>query len=259
MGSDQPAFAEERRQQIADLVTARGRVRITELAELLKVTEPTVRKDLGVLERQRVLRRTHGGAIAVKPQLEPTIDDRSLRHAESKRRIAQACVHHIERGDSIFLDTGTTVQMIADLLYQPNVNVLTNALGVAAALANRPAIRHTVLGGQYRPLGGSLVGPVALDTLTRFTVNTAFIGASGLTTDGVTVADIAEGQIKQTVIDHARHVVLAIDSSKFGQTDFVRICGLDRIDTVITDAAGDDVRAWCSQHQTELEIVGCEP
>jgi DeoR family fructose operon transcriptional repressor len=256
MSSDPPVFAEERRQRIADIVAAQGRVRIADLVDILNVTEPTIRKDLRELERQRLLRRTHGGAIAIQPRYEPTIEDRSLLHREAKERIADACLDEIARGDSIFLDSGTTVEMIAERIDRLHVNVLTNALGVATILADKPAIRHTLIGGQLRPLGGSMIGPVALENLAKFTVNVAFIGASGLTSEGISVADIAEAQIKQAVIDRARRVVVAMDSSKFGTTDFVMVCGLDRVDMIITDEANADVARWCEGHQVALRAVG---
>jgi DeoR family fructose operon transcriptional repressor len=248
-------FAEERHQVILEAVRAQGRVRLADLVTTLGVTEPTVRKDLSELQRRNLLRRTHGGAIAVEPHHELTVHDRSRRHREAKQRIARAANAVIEPGASVFLDSGTTVEAIAAGLTAPDVNVLTNALGVAHLLAGRADIRHTLLGGQLRPLGGSLVGPVALDTLRRFTVDVAFLGASGLTADGVTVADVAEAQIKQSVLGRARRVVLALDSSKFGAADFVTVCGLDRIGTLITEAVTPEVTAWCRDHDVELMIA----
>jgi DeoR family fructose operon transcriptional repressor len=256
MSTEKHLFAEERRQRILALVEAQGRVRIAELQAALKVSEPTIRKDLSLLEQARKLRRTHGGAIAVRPQVEPTIDDRSALNAEAKELIAKACLQEIARGDSVFLDSGTTVQRIANLLDQSHVNVVTNALGVAAVLADRPAIRHTLLGGSVRSLGGTLVGPVALETLRRFTVNTAFISASGFSDNGISVADVADAQVKEAVIERARRVIVPVDSSKFGVDDFVTVCPLDRIDMVITEAAGDDVRSLCESHGVQLEVVG---
>ncbi|MFS8104729.1 DeoR/GlpR family DNA-binding transcription regulator [Lentzea alba] len=255
MPAEQPVFAEERQQKILAMVNAQGRVRIAELVTLLKVSEPTIRKDLSALEEQRLVRRTHGGAIAVHTQFERTIAARSELHGAAKDLIAKACLAEIVAGDSIFLDSGTTVQRIAEALDQVHVNVLTNALGVAATLADRPMVRHTLLGGSVRSLGGTLVGPVAIETLGRFTVNTAFISASGFTQDGVSVADVAEAQVKQAVIERARRVVLAVDSSKFGVQDFVAVCPLDRIDVVITEAACDDVKAICAEHGVRLMIV----
>jgi len=253
--TERPAFAEERRGRILAMVETQGRVRIAELVSLLNVSEPTVRKDLSALEQQRLLRRTHGGAIAVTPRFEPTIDDRGALHGEAKDLIARGCLDEITRGDSIFLDSGTTVRRIADLLDEPHVNVLTNALGVASALADRPGIRHTLLGGSVRSLGGTLVGPVTLDTLSRFTVNVAFLSASGFTGAGISVADVSDAQVKQAVIERARRVVVALDSSKFGIDDFVTVCELDRIDLVITEAAGDEIQALCAAHGVRLKIV----
>jgi DeoR family fructose operon transcriptional repressor len=255
--SSELIFAEERRQRILAMVGANGRVRIAELVAVLGVSEPTIRKDLSLLERERFLRRTHGGAIAVRPQLEPTIDDRSMLNAEAKDVIARACVAEIARGDSVFLDSGTTVQRIARLIDQEHVNILTNSLPVATALADKPpSIRHTLLGGTVRSLGGTVVGPIALETLTRFAVNVAFVSASGLSESGISVADVAETQIKQAVIERARKVVVPIDSSKFGLTDFITVCGLDRIDLVITEAATDEIRELCADHGVELRAVG---
>lgn len=248
-------FAEERRQRILDAVRAQGRVRLPDLVEMLGVTEPTIRKDLSDLHDRRLLRRTHGGAIAVEPRLEQTLHDRGGQHRDAKRRIAEACRAEIRRGASVFLDSGTTVQAIAEGLEPLDLNILTNALGVAHAVAARPGLRHTLLGGTVRPLGGSLVGPIALETLARFTVDVAFIGASGLTEDGISVADVAEAQLKQAVIDRARRVVAPMDSSKFGAADFVTVCPLDRLDLIITEHPTDDAARWCHDHGVELRTA----
>jgi DeoR family fructose operon transcriptional repressor len=255
MPREQPVFAEERRQRIVDAVAAQGRVRLADLVEILGVTEPTIRKDLSELQRRRLLRRTHGGAIAVQSHLEVPIHDRSLQHLEAKQLIARACRAEIHPGESVFLDSGTTVEAIADGLETPDINVLTNAFAVANLVADRPGIRHTLIGGQVRSLGGSLVGPIALETLTRFSVDIAFIGASGLTEHGISVADVAEAQIKQSVIDRARRVVVAMDSSKFGTSDFVAVCGLDRIDMIVTERATANVARWCETYDVTLRLA----
>jgi DeoR family fructose operon transcriptional repressor len=183
------------------------------------------------------------------------MDPRGALHGEAKDLIARACLEEIARGDSIFLDSGTTVQRIADLLDQAHVNVLTNALGVAQGLADKPTIRHTLLGGSVRSLGGTVVGPVALDTLSRFTVNVAFISASGFTGAGISVADVGDAQVKQAVIERARRVVVPVDSSKFGVEDFVAVCELDRIDLVVTESASDEIRAVCAAHGVRLKVA----
>ena len=188
-----PVFAAERRGKILEVVEARGRVRVRELAEMIGVTEPTIRKDIIDLHSQHKLRRTHGGAIALRPAYEPDIPTRESVNTEAKLAIARACLAEIRDGDAVFLDSGTTVNAISDLLagtaiagslsdeapVPRNVNVLTNSLEVARRLAAVGHIRHTVLGGQYRPVGACFVGPLAVSTLQQFTLNVAFIGVTG--------------------------------------------------------------------------------
>ena len=117
-------------------------------------------------------------------------------------------------GDAIYLDSGTTTLRIAELLTARNVNALTNGIAVAAALAEKPTVRHTLLGGVLRPSAGAVAGALAVENLARFTVSTAFIGATGLTEDGITVADNNEAQLKAAVLGRARRVVVPVDASK---------------------------------------------
>jgi DeoR/GlpR family transcriptional regulator of sugar metabolism len=258
------AFAQERHARILELLAERGRIRNTELADLLGVTEPTVRKDVADLARQRRLNRVHGGAIALRPVFEPDLDTRVTRNAEAKTKIARACLALITAGDAVYIDSGTTMLRLAEHLadaetgsaadrHAPrNINVLTNALAVAQILAARPGIRHTVLGGSYRPVGGCFVGPLALANLGEFTVNIAFLGVTGLTEHGFTVADQAEAQVKRAVADRARRVVVAMDHTKLGTADFVKICDLDAVGTIVTDDPNDYLTALCQERGVEL-------
>ena len=113
---EEPIFADERQQQIADLVTAHGKVRTAQLTTLLGVTEPTLRKDLSVLEERGLLKRTHGGAVSVRPPLEQEVANRVAYNAEAKQAIALACVQEISEREAIFLDSGTTVFQLAQCL-----------------------------------------------------------------------------------------------------------------------------------------------
>lgn len=257
------AFAEERHQHILELLAERGRVRNTELSDLLGVTEATIRKDVSDLASQHRLQRTHGGAIAVRSLLEPDLPARVQTNTEAKRRIAVACTKLVQPGDAIFLDSGSTVLGIARSLIERtrlhpqvlNLNVLTNALGVAQTLVDQPGIRHTVLGGILRPAGGCFVGPLTLDDVNRFTVNTAFIGVTGLADESFTVADLSEAQIKRAVIDRARRVVVPMDHTKLGASDFASICSLDAVTTIVTDESNDYLSDVCSSSSVELVVA----
>lgn len=254
------AFAQERHAKILQLLDERGRIRNRELAALLGVVEPTIRKDVADLARQRLLHRTHGGAIAARPAYEPDLPARVTRNIDAKSRIAATCLSLINDGDAVFLDCGSTVLRIAELLTDTNdpnrspsnVNVLTNALGVAQALAGHAGVRHTVLGGTYRPAGGCFVGPLTLTDLTTFTVNIAFIGVSGLTEYGFSVADLGEAQVKRGVIDRSRRVVVAMDHTKLGTADFAKVCDLDTVAAVVTNSPNAYLTQLCAAASVDL-------
>jgi DeoR/GlpR family transcriptional regulator of sugar metabolism len=253
---DGPVFADERQARIAELVSVRGRARIGELAEAFGVTEPTIRKDLSALQERGLLKRTHGGALAVHPIVDRELAGRRGAHESDKEAIAAACVQLMRDGDSVFLDSGTTVEAVARKLAGDNgqlrLSVLTSSIGVATALADVPSIDCVLLGGQLRRVDGSVVGDLALENLQRFTFSTAFLGVSGFSELGISVGSLAEASLKSAVIERARRVVLAVDHSKVGATDFARISDLDPVDVVVMDEASPAVRELCSTYDIEL-------
>lgn len=187
-----------------------------------------------------------------------------MREHEAKEAIAQLCVAELKPGDAIFIDSGSTTQLIADLLAATpdpprpsHLTVLTNSIGVAQAVSEVPGIEHVLLGGHVRRVAGSVVGSLTLENLSRFVVNVAFIGVSGLSEGGVTVADLEEARLKAAVIGRARSVAAPLDHTKLGTTHFAKICDLADIDVVITDASDEDTRRLCAKHGIRLvEPVG---
>jgi DeoR/GlpR family transcriptional regulator of sugar metabolism len=255
-GGEGHVFADERQARIAELVAVRGRARIGELAQLFGVTEPTIRKDLKVLHAQGLLKRTHGGALALQPSVEREFAGRQASHTGAKEAIARRCLRLIQDGDSVFLDSGTTVHAIASAIAGHRdglrLSALTTSLGVATTLADIPGIDCVLLGGQLRRVDGALVGALTLENLERFTFALAFIGVSGFSELGPSVGSLAEAAVKADAIERARRVVLALDHSKVGTTDFARIAGLDVVDVVVMDETTPAVQELCASYDIEL-------
>jgi DeoR/GlpR family transcriptional regulator of sugar metabolism len=244
-------------------VATRGRARIADLAPMLGVTEVTIRKDLRALQDRGLLKRTHGGAIALTPLVGRDLSERLGRNRAAKEAIARRCVEMIGDGHSIFLDSGTSVDAIARALFRSggriprNLSVLTNALDIAEAAAQAPGVDHVLVGGELRASSRALVGPIALQALQRFTVSLAFIGVSGFSQAGISVSSMAEAEVKATVIENARKVVVPLDHTKVGATDFARVCGLDEIDVVVMDKRVPAVEELCAAHDVQL-VTGYE-
>ncbi len=261
-----PEFAEERRARIVELVNSRGRVKVSDLAEQLQVTQPTIRKDIAVLDGEHKLKRTHGGALATRsPAYEVEVETRRFSHVEQKQEIARACLQLVGRNDSIYLDAGTTSLAIAESIadeagspgarFGANLNVLTNSIPVARTLSSRGSVHCTVVGGQYRPIADSFVGPLALQAIQQFTVNIAFLGVTGISGDQFSVADLGEADVKRAVIQHARRAVVPMDHSKLGLSDFVGVCRLGEVDSVIMDRAEPYFAELCSANDVELIVA----
>jgi len=261
--TDGPAFASERQARIAELVATRGRARIGQLATQFGVTEPTIRKDLTALEQRGLLKRTYGGALALHPIVDREFAGREATNRAGKAAIARACLGLLRDGDSVFLDSGTTVDAVARALAtgagqreRLRLSVLTNTLAVASALADVQGIDCVLLGGHLQPVEGSLVGPLALENLQRFAFSVAFLGVSGFSEAGISVGSLSEAAVKAAVIERARRVVVATDHAKVGATDFARISGLDDIDVVVMDRTTPAVAEVCEAHGIQLIEAG---
>jgi DeoR/GlpR family transcriptional regulator of sugar metabolism len=256
------AFATERRERIWRLVNERGRVRTSELARLFEVTEPTIRKDIAELESRDLLRRTHGGAVARRPMTEVPEGERVRKFVAEKQRIARACLELINSGDAIFLDGGTTMIQLAMLLADRaaggprDVKVITNSFAVAEMLGDRLDEHPVILGGRYRPQGRCFVGPLTMKSLEQFRVDVAFIGVTGVSGEGAFAADIGEAEIKGAVAKRAARVIIPMDHSKVGLTDFVEVCPLSAVDSIVTDTPDEQLAEWAQAQDVSLIFAG---
>lgn len=259
------AFVMERRERIWRLVSERGRMRTSELAREFDVTEPTIRKDIADLEARHLLRRAHGGAVARGPMTEVPVDERERKFVAEKQRIARACLELIDHGDAIFLDGGTTTMQIALLLADraegapQAVKVITNSFTIAEVLSGRVEEHPIVLGGRYRPQGRCFVGPLAMRSLEQFRVDLAFIGVTGTNGDGVFAADISEAEVKSAVTTRAARVVIPMDHSKVGLTDFVEVCPLTSVDQIVTDQHDEQLSEWARTSEVTVTAAGTTP
>ena len=230
------ALAAERLDQIRDLVRSRRVIRLQELCREVDVSMATARRDLEELEKCGELRRVHGGAVSVESRLEePLFDDKTALAAREKQRIAAAALARIQPDETIYLDGGSTVLALAQLLRdRQNLTVVTNSLRAAIELSGAGP-RLILVGGELRRLSQTVVGPLTRSVLEELHVDRAFMGTMGLSGEGMTTTDAGEAFTKELVMRRAREVVLLTDSSKAGKILFARAGRLEQVHLVITD------------------------
>ncbi|TFC35333.1 DeoR/GlpR family DNA-binding transcription regulator [Cryobacterium sp. TMT2-42-4] len=245
--------AHQRREQIQRLVGERGFVRVRELREAFGVSGVTARADLDVLESAGTVQRVHGGAVPAAPPSGRPLREFSFEEALAssvlpKQQIGVLAAALVTSGQSILLDVGTTTLSLAHALLArtdlTDVVIITNGLSIALAL--EPAIpRFTVIvtGGSLRPLQHSLVEPLARTVLSQVHADLAFIGCNGVDAGyGVTNINLPEAGVKTLMLAAATRAVVVADASKLGQVHLGQVGPLRAFDTLVTDAAADEVR-----------------
>ncbi|MFB7587078.1 DeoR/GlpR family DNA-binding transcription regulator [Streptomyces sp. NPDC056169] len=264
---------QERWSKLLELLAVEGRIDVEEAAESVGVSPATIRRDLDGLAEQRMLVRTRGGAIAHGVSYELPLRYKSSRHASEKQRIAAAVVELLGVGDVVGLNGGTTTTEVARAMAlqaggsppgEPWENtsgttytVVTNALNIAGELAVRPQIKIVVTGGVARPQTYELVGPLTAGVLNEVVLDVAVLGVDGVDPQlGVMTHQEDEAAISRLFTERARKVILATDSSKMGRRAFARICGLDRVDVLVTDSGlAPDLAARITEAGIEVVTV----
>lgn len=236
----QPASADivaARHRAILEIARHTGSVSVDTLADQLGVTPQTIRKDLNQLARRSMLARVHGGAVVTSGVDNLDYAERRLVAAGAKSAIGAAAAALVPDGASLFINIGSTTEEIArHLVDHRDLMVITNNLNVVDILADRPGIEVIAAGGRVRPSDRAVVGALAMDFIRGFKVDMALIGASAIDPDGSFLDfDVDEVRVSQTIIRHARQVILAADATKMSRPAPVRIGTLDDIDFLVTD------------------------
>jgi DeoR family transcriptional regulator of aga operon len=228
----------DRLSAILEDLSRNGSVSVADLANPLAVSQATIRRDLQLLEEQRLVSRVHGGAVARGVLYELPLRYKAARHQEEKRRIAQAAASLVGDGATVGLTGGTTTTEVARALAErASLTVVTNALNIASELAVRSNLKLLVPGGVARPESYELVGPIAEASLTTLNLDLAFLGVDGITAEtGCTTHHEVEAFTNRALMRRAKRVVVVADSSKLGQVAFARICAVDEVDELITDS-----------------------
>lgn len=242
----------ERQHEIYLLVLRHGRVDVADLSRRFGVTTETIRRDLTDLQDRQMVRRVHGGAVAIERiSHEPKVDARDHVNMDEKLRIATLAAAEVPERGSVILDSGSTVQRLAEVFpVDREVHVVTNSLVTALTLTRRGQRELTVLGGGVRTNTFAMVDATALDALRDISVDVLFISCDGLSLPrGLTTPYREEQAIKRAMIASAARVVALVDHSKFQNNQMFSYATLEQLDVVITDsrAADDAVEVLAAQ------------
>jgi DeoR family fructose operon transcriptional repressor len=228
--------------QRGDLVLRRilehGHVEGKALAQEMRVSEATIRRDLRALADSGQVELVYGGATLPRAT-DFSFRSKALRNVEAKRVIGRLAADLVADNEQIFLDSGTTCyELCLHLKRRRGLHVIVNSARLAVELGSSGDISVIQIGGHYRPERMDTIGPLATATIEQMRGYLAFIGADGLSRDfGVSASDIESAHLYRQVIRNARETILLVDHTKFLSPSLFRICDIGEVSRVVTDQA----------------------
>jgi DeoR/GlpR family transcriptional regulator of sugar metabolism len=256
-------LAKQRQSMIVEHVRRSGGVRVSELTELLGVSDMTVRRDLDVLARHGLIEKVHGGAtIASTPSMdEPGFEAKSSRELSEKEAIAQAAARLVRPGTAIAISAGTTTWALARYIMQVrDLTIVTNSIRVADVMQQASGAPTVILTGGVRTPSDALVGPVADLAIRSLHFDILFLGCHGMDPHaGLTTPNLAESETNRAFVRGARQIVLTADHTKWGTVGLSSFANLDEVDVLITDPGlSADDRATASEYIDRVVVAGVD-
>lgn len=237
-----------RREEIEEYINENLEATVLELCQNFKVSQPTMRRDLILLDEMGKITRTHGGARKIANSAE--YGDLPDQIYTIQQRIAQEAATQIKDGDTIFLNSSSTVLEVVKFIGDKRVNVITNNVRCAHTDFH-PNTTIILTGGEIRYPKETLINDFALNTIQSIFADIAILGCSGYTPeDGMTTEVLQEAKINSLMIERSKKSVLVCDYRKIGLTSNFVSSKANDIDVLITDSFSD------IQQITEIENLG---
>lgn len=245
----------ERYDKILEILDEKKYISSQELSKRLFVSLPTIRRDLGYLQRTNQILRSHGGAKRIDSEhLVMPIDLRKTVNIAEKRRICQAASRLVNDNDIIFLDASTTVQPIAGFLSdKKNITVITNGIPLAMILLKK-GIRTYCTGGEIQESSMAYTGSFAEEFVQKFNIDIMIFSSHGVNSNGI-IADssLPETQLRKVAIKQSKKVAFLCDSTKFPMSAAYNLMPLVNADYVITDS--NRIKSVVPENGAEIIVV----
>lgn len=250
------AIVDKRRNEIMKTIQENNSISVDDLVEKYDVSAVTIRRDLQYWEDMGAIVRNYGSASLIQEFVD---DNKNYDRFRYMKAIAKRAALFIEDNDVIFINTSMTAIMMIDYIKYKNVTIITNN---AKAINSHPDGQVEIIftGGEVRYPKKSMVGDIALKAVNSINANKCFIGCSGLSKNGASTGLIKETSINKAMIEHTKgKKFLLCDHTKIGLDYNYRYCGLNDVNTLITDVEVDDEVLEELANDSKVEIIKVEP
>lgn len=231
-------LAEERFSKILSIIEEAGSVTVQDLMEELGASESTIRRDLNTMDANGLLVKVFGGAVAKNTNIrtqDENVDNRKLQNIEEKVAIAKYAASLIQNGDFVYIDAGTSTELVIDYLKVSNVTFVTNSLTHAKKLSDKGYTVY-ILGGEFKSTTEAIVGEEAVETLDKYNFTKGFWGTNGVSiTKGFSTPEVKEAMVKKKSMENCKERYVLADSSKFSQISSVKFSEFENATIITTE------------------------
>ena len=220
---------EERHKIILDKLEENNIIQVSQMTELLNVTEMTIRRDLKELEEKELLIRIHGGASKIEKTQpkEFSNEEKLLKNKELKMEIAEKIGQILMPEQNIYLGAGTTMEYVSEFIGDKKLNIFTNSLYLFNKLVFLDNVNIKLIGGEFRKVTGAFVGALSLDLVSKMRFNQAFIGVNGVNKGKAYTYSPEEGILQKMILDNSFDKYLVADSTKIGFEDLYHFYNIE--------------------------------
>lgn len=235
-------LTEERHNIILQEIDKKSVVYVSELVELLDSSESTIRRDLNTLHKNGKLKKVHGGATSLKKKVNTKEDKVSIRQSinmEDKINIARLAASQIEANDFVYIDAGTTTEVMIDFITEREAIFVTNGIDHAKRLISQ-GLKTYILSGEIKFTTEAIIGVEAISSLKKYNFTKGFFGTNGVSKDrGYTTPDVAEAAVKEEALNRTDKAYILADKLKFNEISSVTFGKIEDA-TIITTKIEDE-------------------
>lgn len=229
---------EERRKYLLEVIENSHIITTSELAKKACVSNETIRRDLGTLEREGLVAKIHGGVVAIKRKGgEVPYKRRAIERIKEKQAIANEAYKQINKNDSLVLDGGTTTFELAKLLVdREDLFIITPSISIGNYLITNSKCKVFLTGGWVRRHDLMMYGNASIETIEKFHVDKAFVGGAGIShIYGLTDYFDEEVNLRKSIIKSSDERILLVDNSKINNIALITVSPISVFNTIITD------------------------
>ena len=245
----------ERHEQILRILMEKKSVTVAELSKAMFVSDATIRRDLSWMEKEGLIKRSHGGAVLFESTNDETsILMREQENIKEKKIIAEIALKFIKNHHTIFVDSSSTAGTVIPLLKNfKYISVITNGIKNSLYLSQNTEAKIYIAGGMVNNRSNSIVGTDALEYFGKMNADLSLVSCSGVSLEhGITESSYEQSHMKRVMIRNSRTKLVLCDSSKFDSTYLCSSLGFDEIDYLITD------RKPREAYLSRAESCGCK-